>query len=80
MSNLEYVVRQLCESEYSKELILENNSQILAYSILSRRPIEEIGHINPEEELTISQLDDFQAIKNIIQKIKNDLINFDTIL
>lgn len=78
MSNLEYAVRQLCESNYTKELILESNSHTLAYSILSGKPLEEVRHIDPKEELNKSQLDDYYAINAAVKKLKQDLKEFNT--
>jgi len=80
LSNLEYVVRKLCKTEYSNELILNTKSDILAYSILSGKPIENIVDFVPEEELNYSQLDDYKAIRVIVGKIKLDIENFNYII
>lgn len=80
MSPLEYAIRKYCEVELTKEDILDYDSHIIAYSILRNESLNDSRHVDPTTILTEDQLDDFNEISSIINKVKYDLRNFDVIL
>lgn len=75
MLSLEQAIRDYCNSQMSKEEIIEHNSITVAYSILENVPLDKCERLDPKDKLNNEQLDDLYAIKNIVHKIKQEIEN-----
>lgn len=75
MLSLEKAIRDYCDSQMSKEEIVEHNSITVAYSILENIPLDKCEKLDLKNNLNEEQLDDLYAIKNIVHKIKQEIEN-----